>query len=64
MDELIEGFLDELRRDSPLSEERVEVLRALLVRFVELAMVDHNVNDLRVAVQALNELVDASTLFA
>ena len=64
MDELIEGFLDELRRDSPLSEERVEVLRALLVRFVELAMVDHNVNDLRVAVQALNELVEASTLFA
>ena len=64
MDELIEGFLDELRRDSALSEERVEVLRALLVRFVELAMVDHNVNDLRVAVQALNELVDASTLFA
>ena len=64
MDELIEGFLDELRRDSALSEERVEVLRALLVRFVELAMVDHNVNDLRVAVQALNELVEASTLFA
>jgi uncharacterized protein (TIGR00730 family) len=64
MDELIEGFLDELRRDSPLSDERVEVLRALLVRFVELAMVDHNVNDLRVAVQALNELVEASTLFA
>jgi len=64
VDELIEGFLDELRRDSALSEERVEVLRALLVRFVELAMVDHNVNDLRVAVQALNELVDASTLFA
>jgi uncharacterized protein (TIGR00730 family) len=64
VDELIEGFLDELRRDSPLSDERVEVLRALLVRFVELAMVDHNVNDLRVAVQALNELVEASTLFA
>jgi uncharacterized protein (TIGR00730 family) len=64
VDELIEGFLDELRSDSPLSDERVEVLRALLVRFVELAMVDHNVNDLRVAVQALNELVEASTLFA
>jgi uncharacterized protein (TIGR00730 family) len=64
MDELIDRFLDELRRDSPLSDERVEVLRALLVRFVELAMVDHNVNDLRVAVQALNELVEASTLFA
>jgi uncharacterized protein (TIGR00730 family) len=64
VDELIEGFLDQLRRDSSLSDERVDVLRVLLVRFVELAMVEHNVNDLRVAVQALDELVEASTLFA
>ena len=64
MDELIEGFLDELRRDSELTDERVEVLRALLVRFVELAMVDNDLGDLRVAVQALNELTEASTLFA
>jgi len=64
MDELIEGFLDELRRDSALSDERIEVLRALLVRFVELAMVDNDLGDLRVAVQALNELTEASTLFA
>src|SRR5665213_3143883 len=64
MDELIEGFLDELRRDSALSDERIEVLRALLVRFVELAMVDNDLGDLRVAVQALNELTEASTLFS
>jgi hypothetical protein len=64
MDELIEGFLDELRRDSELNDERVEVLRALLVRFVELAMVDNDLGDLRVAVQALNELTEASTLFS
>ena len=64
MDELIDGFLESLRRDSPLSDERIAVLRALLVRFVELAMVDHDVGDLRVAVQALNELTEASTLFA
>ena len=64
MDELIEGFLDELRRDSALNDERVEVLRALLVRFVELAMVDNDLGDLRVAVQALNELTEASTLFS
>jgi uncharacterized protein (TIGR00730 family) len=64
VDELIEGFLARLRLDSPLSDERVEVLRALLVRFVELAMVDNNVGDLRVAVQALNELTEASTLFS
>ena len=64
MDELIEGFLAQLRRDSPVSDERIEVLHALLVRFVELAMVDNNVGDLRVAVQALNELTEASTLFS
>jgi len=63
-DELIEGFLDELRRDTAFTDERVEVLRALLVRFVELAMVDDDLGDLRVAVQALNELTEASTLFS
>jgi len=64
VDELIEGFLDELRRDTAFTDERVEVLRALLVRFVELAMVDDDLGDLRVAVQALNELTEASTLFS
>jgi hypothetical protein len=64
VDELIEEFLERLRRDSPLSDERVDVLRALLVRFVELAMVDNDVGDLKVAVQALNELIEGSTLFA
>ena len=64
MDELIEGFLEALRRESPLSDERIDVLRALLVRFVDLAMVDHDLGDLRVAVQALSELTEASTLFA
>ena len=64
MDELIESFLEALRRDSPLSDERIDVLRVLLERFVELAMVDHDLGDLRVAVQALNELTEASTLFS
>ncbi len=64
MDELIEGFLNELRRDSPLADDRIEVLRALLVRFVELAMIDGDVSDLKVAVNTLNELTEASTLFA
>jgi len=64
VDELIEGFLDELRRDTAFTDERVGVLRALLVRFVELAMVDDDLGDLRVAVQALNELTEASTLFS
>ena len=64
MDELIEGFLEELRRDSPLTDERIEVLRALLVRFVELALIDGDLSDLKVAVNTLNELTEASTLFA
>jgi uncharacterized protein (TIGR00730 family) len=64
VDELIEGFLAQLRSDSPLSDDRIDVLRALLVRFVELAMVDNDVGDLKVAVQALNELTEASTLFS
>jgi uncharacterized protein (TIGR00730 family) len=53
-----------LRRDSPLSDDRIDVLRVLLARFVELAMVDNDVGDLKVAVQALNELTEASTLFS
>jgi uncharacterized protein (TIGR00730 family) len=64
VDALIEGFLEALRRDSPLSDERIDVLRALLIQFVNLAMVDHDLGDLRVAVQALNELTEASTLFS
>jgi uncharacterized protein (TIGR00730 family) len=64
MDELIEGFLDELRRSSSISDERVEVLRVLLKRFVELALVDNDPGDLRVAVQALNELIEGSALFS
>jgi hypothetical protein len=64
VDELIEGFLAQLRLDADLSDERIVVLRALLVRFVDLAMVDNNVGDLKVAVQALNELTEASTLFS
>ena len=58
------GSSSALRRDSSLTDERIEVLRALLVRFVDLAMVDHDLGDLRVAVQALNELIEASTLFS
>jgi uncharacterized protein (TIGR00730 family) len=64
VEELIESFLDDLRRDSPLTDDRIEVLRALLVRFVELATVDTDLGDLKVAVQTLNELTEASTLFS
>jgi uncharacterized protein (TIGR00730 family) len=64
VDELIEAFLGDLQRTSPLSPERIDVLRSLLVRFVELATVDGDIGDLRVAVNALNELVEASAMFS
>jgi len=64
MDELIDGFLRDLLRESPLSPERIEVLRSLLTRFVELAIVDGDISDLKVAVNALDELTEASTLFS
>ena len=64
MDELIEAFLGDLQRESPLSPERIDLLRSLLVRFVELASVDGDLGDLRVAVNALNELVEASAMFS
>lgn len=64
MDELIEAFLADLQRESPLSPERIDVLQSLLVRFVELATVDGDIGDLRVAVNALNELVEASAMFS
>lgn len=64
MDELIEAFLRDLHAKSPLSPERIDVLRSLLLRFVELATVDGDIRDLRVAVNALNELTEASTMFS
>jgi hypothetical protein len=64
VDELIEAFLADLQRETPLSPERIDVLHSLLVRFVELATVDGDIGDLRVAVNALNELVEASAMFS
>jgi uncharacterized protein (TIGR00730 family) len=64
VDELIDGFLADLQRQSPLSPDRIDVLHSLLVRFVELATVDGDIGDLRVAVNALNELVEASAMFS
>jgi uncharacterized protein (TIGR00730 family) len=64
VDELIEAFLADLQRESPLSPDRIDVLHSLLVRFVELATVDGDIGDLRVAVNALNELVGASAMFS
>jgi uncharacterized protein (TIGR00730 family) len=63
MNEVIEAFLRDIESESPQSPERVEILRTLLVKVVELAKFDSDLGDLRVAVNALNELLEASTLF-
>jgi len=64
MSDLTEEFLQSLASESPQSAERVAVLRTLLEKFVELATLDSDLGDLRVAVTALNELLEASTLFS
>lgn len=63
MSELTEAFLRDMVAGAPQSPERLAILRTLLDRFVELATFDSDVGDLRVAVTALNELLDASKLF-
>ncbi len=64
MDDLIEEFLTALRGERPLTPERTEVLRSLLMRFVKLAREEGDIDGLRVAVNALDELMDASMMFA
>ena len=64
MADLIEEFLSALQGETPLSPTRTEVLRALLLRFVQLARTEGDTDGLRVAVNALDELMDASTMFA
>jgi uncharacterized protein (TIGR00730 family) len=60
---MTDAFLREIQSSVPQSPERVEILRGLLDKFVELAQVDSDTGDLRVAVTALSELVLASTMF-
>jgi uncharacterized protein (TIGR00730 family) len=60
----VDDLLTEVQRHHAVSPERLDVIRAVLAKLVELASIDTNVDDLRVAVSTLNELLDASTLFA
>ena len=64
MPDSIDTLLGELHVKSPLSAERRAVLRALLVRVVGLVDAETEVDDLRVAATALDELLVASTMFA
>jgi len=64
MREVIESFLRDLQSQSPQSADRVEILRVMLERMVTLAEVDTDIDDLRVAATALDELLGASTMFS
>ena len=64
MSDRTEEFLQSLSSETPQSAERLAVLRTMLEKFVELATLDSDLDDLRVAVTALNELLEASTLFS
>jgi uncharacterized protein (TIGR00730 family) len=64
MTELVNQFLAALNDESAQSPERLEILRVLVMRVVELAELDSDTADLRLASTALNELLEASELFA
>lgn len=63
MTSLIESLLDDLDEDTTMSPERRELLRDLLGKVVMVAQADANTKDLRVAVTAVDELLEAFTLF-
>jgi uncharacterized protein (TIGR00730 family) len=53
-----------LNDENVQSPERELLLREILTRIVELSKIDSNAADLRIALTALNELLEASTLFS
>jgi uncharacterized protein (TIGR00730 family) len=63
MSSLIENLLDDLAEDTAMSPERRELLRELLARVVMVAEADADTADLRVAVTAVDELLEAFMLF-
>ena len=64
MSDPIDAFLRELDDETHQSLERRAILRELVTRIVELAQLEADTADLRIASTALNELLEASTLFA
>jgi uncharacterized protein (TIGR00730 family) len=60
---LIESLLEDLDDDTVMSPERRELLRDLLARVVMVAEADAATKDLRVAVTAIDELLEAFMLF-
>ena len=62
--ELIEQFLTELEAHSDQSPTRIALLRELMTRFVELAELDPDESDLKVAATVMNELLEAANVFS
>ena len=62
--ELIKDLLAEIELDATPSPEQVAALRDLLIKVVERGGIGPNAVDLTVALSALDELLDASSLFA
>jgi uncharacterized protein (TIGR00730 family) len=60
----IDEFLRELDEQTHQSPERRAILRGLVTRIVQLAQLEADTSDLRIASTALNELLEASALFA
>jgi len=63
MSTLIETLVEDIARDTEMSPERRELLRELLARVVAVAESDSHTKDLTVAVTAIDELLEAFTLF-
>jgi uncharacterized protein (TIGR00730 family) len=63
MSSLIENLLDDLAEDTAMSPERRELLRDLMARVVMVAEADADTADLRVAITAVDELLEAFMLF-
>ncbi len=60
----IDALLGELQTTTTLTPERLEILRGLLFRVGNLVDADGDIDDLRVAATALDELLVASTMFS
>ncbi len=63
MTTLIDTLLEDIANDTALSDERRELLRELLARVVAVAEAPARTRDLQVAVQAIDELLEAFALF-
>ncbi len=63
MSSLIESLLGDIEHDTAMSPERRELLSELLARVVMIAESDADTTDLHVAVTAIDELLEAFTLF-